>query len=242
MARITSRGSTTTERKTYTMAKALTPTGFFCDRGIAWIVRNQPRCARHLFPNLPRSDRLVLAVCRRARLLALCALMLCAFACMGETSTPTATEGGAVNVAGSSGAPSVLEQGGAGGQVAQGGQAGSSTRAPCCALVDPAVMPAAAYACWCVELEQSECSQAYWDAQYRATPENPAPAWIPSGQCPKSEPPEGQLWCCARHAIDWRYLDQKDGCSCYLYSPETCQGMLDSLGEAAGAVPVESCP
>lgn len=213
--------------------KAFTPSCAYCDRGVAWNVRGE--------------NRLAIASRRRARALALVALVLVVCACSGAIDAPAAGGGGAAGssgelagVAGVGGQVSPVSMGdaGAGGQ----GGASSSSVAPCCALVDPAVMPAAAYACWCVELEPSQCSQAYWDAAYHATEEAPAPAWLPSGRCPQPEPFDGQVWCCARHATDWRYPEQKDACSCYLYTPDVCQGMLDSLGEAAGAVRVDQCP
>ncbi len=137
-------------------------------------------------------------------------------------------------VAGVGGQASPVSMGDAG-----AGGSSSSAVAPCCALVDPAVMPAESFGCWCVDLEQSECTQAYWDEQYRATPERPAPALIPSGQCPR---PEGQVWCCVRHALDWRYPEERDGCTCELYTAEGCASMVQSLGAAAGGIRVEQCP
>lgn len=224
--------------------KALTP-ACYCDRGVVFVVRGEPRCTRHLFGVLPLTDRVVIAARRRARELALVVLVLvvvcaCSGVIDGEAEGAAGTAGELAGAAGAGGQPSPVSMGDAG----AGGQGGSSSSSvgPCCAVLDPSVMSAANYGCWCNLDQPAEfCSQAYWDFEYHATPEEPGPELV-GGQCTTPEIPDGQVWCCVRYARDHRYPETKTGCRCDLYTPDVCQSMVDSLGQAAGGIRVDQCP
>ncbi len=223
------------------MRKVSTPACLYCDRGVAFVVRGEARCTRHLFDCLPLADRVLIAARRRARELALVLLVLVVCACSGTIEGPAEGMGGGAGelagMAGMGGQASPVSMGDAG-----AGGSSSSSSGPCCAVVDPAVMSAANYGCWCnLDQPAAFCNQAYWDFEYNATPEDPGPRFV-GQQCAKPELPEGKVWCCVQYARDHRYPETKTACRCDLYTPEVCQGMIDSLGEAAGGIPVDQCP